>query len=278
VSTPIRPRLPTRPLPGVAAEPALPAEDPFLAKGGYDLDALAERWAASARRSAMSAEQMRGADRRAQAMGVPGEQLMEHAGVAVAAAVRALLTDTERTEHGPVLVLAGPGNNGGDGSVAARHLAGAGFRVVVALVAADPRPQTPDAARNWDRLAAIEGVDRLRAANVRDLATLGQGVERAAVVVDSLLGTGVQGALREPIRSGVELCRRARAALVPVVSVDTPTALDLTSGLPSDPVVRADVTVTFHRPKQGLLTRNGRALAGRILVAPIGIPAGADPS
>jgi NAD(P)H-hydrate epimerase len=110
----------------------------------------------------------------------------------------------------------------------------------------------------------------------RDVAILGQGLERAAVVVDALLGTGVRGTLREPIRSAVELIARAREAAIPVASVDTPTAVDLSSGEASDPVVRADLTVTFHRPKSGLQTRVGRALAGRILVASIGIPAEAD--
>ncbi|MER3418193.1 MAG: bifunctional ADP-dependent NAD(P)H-hydrate dehydratase/NAD(P)H-hydrate epimerase, partial [Chloroflexota bacterium] len=62
----------------------------------------------------------------------------------------------------------------------------------------------------------------------------------------------------------------------PVLAVDTPTAVHLTSGDPSDPVVEADVTVTFHRPKLGLLTHRGAALAGRVLVAPIGIPPEAD--
>src|SRR5439155_27080140 len=95
-------------------------------------------------------------------------------------------------------------------------------------------------------------------------------------VVDALLGTGVRGMLREPIRSAVEVINLARAAMVPVLAVDTPTAVDLTSGDPSDPAVRADLTVTFHRPKTGLETRNGAALAGRILVAPIGIPLEAD--
>ena len=63
---------------------------------------------------------------------------------------------------------------------------------------------------------------------------------------------------------------------MPIVAVDTPTAVDLTSGDPSEPVVRADLTVTFHRPKTGLLTDAGRALAGKVLVAPIGIPREAD--
>jgi NAD(P)H-hydrate epimerase len=82
--------------------------------------------------------------------------------------------------------------------------------------------------------------------------------------------------LRDPIRSAVELVNRARAEMVPVLAVDTPTAVDLSSGTPSDPAVRADLTITFHRPKTGLTTRLGKALAGRVLVAPIGIPQEAD--
>ena len=151
-----------------------------------------------------------------------------------------------------------------------------GFRVVAALVSTGARPGTPDAARNWDRLGAVASVERIHASSARDVATLGKGIERASVVIDALLGTGVQGALREPVRAAVELCLRARTAGVPVLSVDTPTACDLTSGELSDPVVRADVTITFHRPKKGLLTRRGRLVAGRVLVAPIGIPAEAD--
>jgi NAD(P)H-hydrate epimerase len=221
---------------------------------------------------------MTGADRRAQALGITGERLMEHAGVAVAAAVRALAEATERPHDAPVLVLAGPGNNGGDGFVAARALARHGRPVIAVLVASEARPSTPDAARNWDRLEQVAGVTRIHAAVTRDVAILAHGLEKAAIVVDALLGTGVRGTLREPVRSAVELVARAREAGVPVVAVDTPTAVDLSSGSPSDPVVRADLTVTFHRPKTGLQTRVGAALAGRILVAPIGIPTEADPT
>jgi NAD(P)H-hydrate epimerase len=173
-------------------------------------------------------------------------------------------------------VLAGPGNNGGDGFVAARRLAAAGASVVAVLVSTNPRPATPDAARAWDRLGAEPRVNRVHASNPPELSMLGQHVERAAVVVDALLGTGVHGVLRDPVRSAVELVLRARAKGVPVVAVDTPTAVDLSSGDPSDPVVRADLTVTFHRPKTGLLTKRGAALAGKVLVAPIGIPREAD--
>lgn len=264
---------PARPSTPDAAVP-LPADDPSIFE--MDLRALRHHWATAAGRPAISAETMTGADRRAQAMGIPEVRLMEHAGTAVAAAVKALATDLGRWGAGPIVILCGPGNNGGDGYVAARRLALAGASVIVAVVAADARPRGASSARNWDRIARDTGITKVQLAVARDVAMFGLGVDKAAVVVDALLGTGVRGALREPIRAAVEVVGRARAAGVPVVAVDTPTAVDLSSGEPSDPAVSADLTVTFHRPKTGLLTRRGAAYAGKVLVAPIGIPAEAD--
>jgi len=202
--------------------------------------------------------------------GVPQADLMERAALGLARMTAAVAGE------GPIRIVAGKGNNGGDGLVAARRLAEAGSRVVVALVATVSRPTTPNAAKNWDRILRNERIVVVQTSTPHDIALLGRDIDKAAVVVDALLGTGVRGTLREPIRSAVEAIRRARAAAVPVVAVDTPTAVDLTSGDPSDPVVRADLTITFHRPKTGLLTRRGSALAGRVLVAPIGIPLEAD--
>jgi hydroxyethylthiazole kinase-like uncharacterized protein yjeF len=261
--------------PPAAAESSLllPADDPEL----FDLDlrGIRKRWAATAARAPIGAEAMTGADLRAQKLGVPGQRLMEHAGVAVAAAVKAIAEATGRWRKGPILILCGPGNNGGDGFVAARHLARAGAEVAAVLVSTTA-PSTTDATRNWNRLDREPRISRMHASSALDLKVLGKDVDRASVVVDALLGTGVRGELRDPIRSAVELVLRARAAKVPIVAVDTPTAVDLTSGDPSDPVVRADLTVTFHRPKTGLLTRRGASLAGKVLVAPIGIPREAD--
>jgi ADP-dependent NAD(P)H-hydrate dehydratase / NAD(P)H-hydrate epimerase len=259
-----------------AADPTnpLPADDSELF--GLDLRGLRRRWASTAARSPIGAEAMTGADKRAQALGVPGQRLMEHAGVAVAAAVKAIAEATERWRKGPILILSGPGNNGGDGFVAARHLARAGAQVAAVLVSSNAVPSTADATRNWNRLDNEPRVGRIHASTGLELKVLAKDVDRASVVVDALLGTGVHGDLRDPIRSAVELILRARAAKVPIVAVDTPTAVDLTSGDPSQPVVHADLTVTFHRPKTGLLTRRGAALAGKVLVAPIGIPREAD--
>lgn len=254
----------------------LPTVDEAIFASDMDVDALVERWRDQAALPAMTGEEMRGADARAQRLGTPGEWLMEEAGTAVAAAAHALLLSADRPHRSRVLVMCGPGNNGGDGLVAARRLAGLGIGTEVVLLATGGRPSTPDAALNWERLDGIDLVRRVATGRSSDVALYLNGIERAGLVVDALLGSGVRGLLREPVRTAVDVVVRAREHEVPVLAVDTPTAVDLTTGEPSDPVVRADVTVTFHRPKLGLRSRVGKILAGRVLVAPIGISAEAD--
>lgn len=261
--------------PASATTDSLPTGDPRLANAA-DLDQVAAAWVARSAMSPITAEQMRGMDRRAQRLGVSGDALMEEAGTAVAIVARAMLGAGDARRTGAVLVLAGPGNNGGDGLVAARRLADWAIPSVVVLAATGPRPATGDAATNWDRLDGIGMVERIHAASSHEVRLLLNGIERAGLVIDALLGTGVHGSLREPIVAGVEVCLRARMSGVPILAVDTPTSVDLTSGSASDPVVRADVTVTFHRPKVGLLHQSAARLAGRVLVAPIGIPVEAD--
>ena len=254
----------------------LPLSDEAIFDSDTDIDALTDRWQEQAALEAMTAQEMRGADVRAQRMGVSGEWLMEQAGTAAAAAAKALMVSTDRSRHSLVLILCGPGNNGGDGLVVARRLAEHGIGSEVVLLSSGGVPSTRDAALNWDRLEGIDGVNRVVTARDSDVALYLNGIERAGIVVDALLGTGVGGPLREPIRTAVDVAVRARQGRVPVLAVDTPTSVDLTTGVPSDPVVRADVTITFHRPKEGLVGRVGKILAGRVLVAPIGIPLLAD--
>lgn len=219
----------------------------------------------------LDAEVMRATDRWAiEERGVPSLDLMERAGEGLARVV------AEVVPEGRIAVVCGKGNNGGDGFVAARHLARAGAEVAAVLVSTASQPATADATRNWNRLDREPRVSRIHVSTGLELKVLAKDIERASVVVDALLGTGVRGELRDPIRSAVELVLAARKARVPIVAVDTPTAVDLTSGDPSSPVVRADLTVTFHRPKSGLRTKRGAALAGKVLVAPIGIPREAD--
>ncbi|MEP6681409.1 MAG: NAD(P)H-hydrate epimerase, partial [Chloroflexota bacterium] len=180
----------------------------------------------------------------------------------------------------------GPGNNGGDGFVVARRLAAAGARVLAVLVGDAGRIGGPAAAHNWAVLQAVAAGGSLElfvAPNPDLLLALRPRLAPVTLLVDALLGSGASGPLREPIATAVDLVNAIRthalAADRPcgVLAVDAPTRIDMTNGSCSDPVVAADVTVSFHRAKAGFaLDREARRLAGRYFVAPIGIPLEAE--
>src|SRR6058998_3462339 len=195
----------------------------------------------------ISPAEMRVLDRNAQYFGVSILELMENAGKAVA--------DVARSEFGAagknVLVLCGTGNNGGDGLVAARHLA-KDVRVTVLLARSPDQFATPEAATNFERLRDVQilaGLDKSE-----------EAIAAADLLIDALLGIGVDGPLREPYAA---LIRQMNASGKPILSVDVP------SGFGTDLAVRPTVTVTLHDVKEGMTAQN----SGRIRVADIGIPA-----
>jgi NAD(P)H-hydrate epimerase len=201
------------------------------------------------------AAQMRATDRWAiDERGVPSLELMERAGVGLAALV------AEVAPGGEVVVVCGTGNNGGDGFVAARLLREAGRVVRVALVG-DGARLTGDARANLARLPGPPPTPFVPA-------VLGG----AAVVVDALLGTGATGAVREPARTAVEAMNASGA---PVVAADVPSGVDASTGEVPDVAVRAAATATFHQAKPGLWIDPGKTHAGRVVVVPIGMPPGA---
>lgn len=195
--------------------------------------------------------EMAAADRAAVSRGVPSLQLMEAAGAAVARMV-------QRHHHnGTVLVLCGPGNNGGDGFVAARHLAKAGRSVTVALLGAREALKGDAAAmaQRWD--APVLPATPLL-------------VMQADVIVDALFGAGLSKPLEGAALSLVDAVNESGAA---VVAVDLPSGLHGDDGQPRGAAaIRASRTVTFFRPKPGHLLLPGRLLCGELHVADIGIP------
>ncbi len=199
---------------------------------------------------------MRAVDRWAIEQGVPSLDLMERAGAGVYRAVEELAPD------GPVVVVCGKGNNGGDGLVVARLLREAG-RSVTVLCTAPVEEFSGDAAV---QLARLPGERPL------ELTALDGVLEGAAVVVDALLGTGFEGVPRGTVAEAIEALG---AAAAPVVSVDVPSGVDASTGEVSGAAVRAALTVTFHAAKPGLWIHPGKALAGRVVAIDIGIPRGA---
>jgi ADP-dependent NAD(P)H-hydrate dehydratase / NAD(P)H-hydrate epimerase len=199
----------------------------------------------------LTTSEMARADQLTIAGGMPGIDLMERAGAAVAAAVAA-----RHAVGSQVVVLAGPGNNGGDGFVAARLLAQRGFRVRLMHVGeiARLKGDAAIAAKNWT--GPIEPASP-------------SGFAGASVIIDALFGAGLDRLVEEPARSLIETMN-AQAALV--IAVDLPSGINGTSGAVMGSAVKAAQTVTFFRKKPGHLLLPGRLYCGMISVADIGIP------
>ena len=201
------------------------------------------------------AEGMRAVDRWAiEERGVDSLELMEAAGRAVAEAVAGLAPE------GPVRVVCGKGNNGGDGFVAARLLREMGFEVAALMLWAGEELRG-DARVNFERFGGelVEG-------------GLAGRLARSGAVVDAIFGTGFEGVPREPAAAAI---RAINGCGAPVVACDIASGVDASSGEVAGEAVEADVTVTFHAAKLGQRIAPGKWRTGELRVAPIGIPDGA---
>jgi len=203
----------------------------------------------------ITAERMAAVDGNAAALGVPRKQLMESSGNAVAREVRSAAAPGDR-----VVVVAGRGNNGGDGFVAARFLDE--FEVTTLLLGRPETISTDISRENWDALQRSAADARA----VHDSAAL--DLPAADVVVDAMLGTGVTGDLRDPEATAAAAIDETDAT---VVSVDVPSGVDANTGEAADVAVDADRVVTFHDAKPGLAE-----LDAEVTVADIGIPDAAE--
>jgi hydroxyethylthiazole kinase-like uncharacterized protein yjeF len=210
----------------------------------------------------LSAAEARALDREAsERFGIPSLVLMEHAGRGVARVV------SDLREEGPVAVLCGPGNNGGDGYACARFLASWGVPVRVVRCAPAP-PAAGDAA--LEHALANAGTPIEAAADVGDAEIVAQALEGAGAVVDALFGTGLSRPLAEPYPTWIAMLNAARA---PRLSVDVPSGLDADDGRALPVAVRADVTAVMAAPKRGLFLGAGPSHAGRVIEIDIGLPA-----
>ncbi len=242
--------------------------------------------------------EMRRIEQAADAGGLSYAEMMENAGRSVAEVVQ---EETTWFQSGPILVLCGPGNNGGDGLVAARNLAQWGHAVRAYCV-----KRKPQGDENRER-AVQAGVELTDEADDADHATLRAWLSEAGVIVDALLGTGVNAPVRDPIQSVLALAqeivraRRAQPARTPddelsspaptlaippapevgpappppqpeIVAVDCPSGLNCDTGELDPVALSADITVTFAYPKVGHFLFPGAGATGRLLVADIGTP------
>ncbi len=197
-------------------------------------------------------------DRNAEYLGVSTLQLMENAGRSVADVI-----STRFGTGSSVLVYSGVGRNGGDGMVAARHLAARKFKVTLRLVG-DARTITdPIVLQNWFALKSMSSSVRIE--ECRDSSSISES--DSDVLVDAVLGTGLKGKLRQLILRAVQVINASRGFKL---AVDVPTGIDSDTGEVLGEAVRAKLTVTFHAIKTGLLKASN--FCGEVNVADIGIP------
>jgi len=202
-------------------------------------------------------------------MGFLRKFMMENAG---AATVKVLYekfgTSSNLTSSGKgrVLVFAGLGNNGGDGLVIARHLAGYGLNVTVFLLGEPDNIRSEECSWNWNLLEKTKSVKLLTGGNLEHLNNL-----EFDIIIDGILGTGISGEIREPQASAITYINKSNAFKL---AVDVPSGVDPDTGNKNSPHVTADMTVTFHRMKVGMPKR--KDVCGEIFVEKIGIPLEAE--
>jgi NAD(P)H-hydrate epimerase len=213
-----------------------------------------------------SLERIRSVDRIAiERFGMSSLILMENAGRGAAD----WMMDQQRIA-GPVVILCGTGNNGGDGLVIARHLHAARIPVRVALFG-DPHRLSFDASVNRDILSktrvpmvwiALEGDEP-------GIATARRSIDEATMVIDALLGTGSTGSPRGAMATAIEAANGSAARRI---AIDIPSGLDGRTGIPSSSTFRAETTLTFVASKIGFQSANALPYLGRVVVLPIGVP------
>ena len=211
----------------------------------------------------VTADEMREIDRRAiEEYGIPGVVLMENAGRGAADAIEEFMTENDLDRP---LIIAGKGNNGGDGFVVARHLANRGVECAVCLIG-KKEDVRGDARVNLD---AAENMG-LEIREITDsLDPLAEELMACDVIIDAILGTGLDKDVKGVY---MEIIEAVNMSDLPVVSLDIPSGLHATSGRPLGIAVEADLTVTFCLPKTGLLVYPGADYAGDIVLTDIGAP------
>ncbi|MCD6203504.1 MAG: NAD(P)H-hydrate dehydratase [Methanophagales archaeon] len=211
----------------------------------------------------ITSAEMAALDANCEFFGLAPLQLMENAGASIASELKKRFS-----EDAEVVIIAGKGNNGGDALAAARHLRNANVRVI--LVGRSKDLRTEASRRNWRILSECG----YRMDEITDSSTLKALKEtlKPDVIIDALLGTGVRGRIREPESSAIDLINESGAF---VLAVDVPSGLNPDTG-ECDKAVHADLTVTFHRAKPGLLKNESKSYVGELVVADIGIPPGME--
>ena len=209
----------------------------------------------------ISVDQMYQIENKGHDMGFLKKFMMENAG---AAAVRRLVEKTGSVDSKNIVIFVGLGNNGGDGLVMARHLAGHSANVTVILLGTPDKIKTEESNWNWSILEKMPSVKLISGDSINfDFSP--------DILVDAILGTGITGEIREPYASAINYINETKCYKF---AVDVPSGLDPQTGDTANIFTKCDMTVTFHKMKQGIPKR--KDLTGELFAEKIGIPPEAE--
>ena len=209
----------------------------------------------------ISVDQMYQIENKGHDMGFLKKFMMENAG---AAAVRRLVEKTGSVDSKNIVIFVGLGNNGGDGLVMARHLAGHSANVTVMLLGTPDKIKTEESNWNWSILEKMPSVKLISGDSINFDFT-------PDILVDAILGTGITGEIREPYASAINYINESKCYKF---AVDVPSGLDPQTGDTANIFTKCDMTVTFHKMKQGIPKR--KDLTGELFAEKIGIPPEAE--
>jgi NAD(P)H-hydrate epimerase len=168
-----------------------------------------------------------------------------------------------------VVAVCGTGNNGGDGFVAARHLAGYGAKITIILLGSPSDLRSEEARLNWEIIEKMDSIEIIFGKELADETK--SRIAKANIILDGIFGTGIKGEVLEPHASAIDAINKSKAF---VLAIDVPSGFDPNTGQIHEKCVRADATVTFHRLKVGLA--KGKKYTGPVHVERIGIPPEAE--
>ena len=176
----------------------------------------------------------------------------------------------KKLKNRQVVAVCGTGNNGGDGFVTSRHLAGYGAKITVILLGSPSDLRSEEARLNWGIIEKMDSIEIIFGRELSD--EVKKRIKKADIILDGIFGTGIKGKIREPHASAIDAINDSRAY---VLAIDVPSGFDPNTGKKhGDKCIKADATITFHRLKVGLA--NGWKYTGPVRVEWIGIPPEAE--
>ena len=201
----------------------------------------------------------------AEEIGISKLVLMENAGLQLANIIQ---KQYSKNKSKNILIVCGSGNNGGDGLVCARHLIQFADKITICLLNINGKVKTNEIKKNWNLIRGIKKIKKMEIFQNKNFTKeFGNEINKSDIIIDALFGTGLHGKLNNQVAFVMNQINKSEKS---IVAVDIPSGLNPLDGSIANDVIIAELTVTFHKSKTGLLQRD--EITGEIITVDIGIP------